>query len=82
VSSRVTLTPMYDWNDKTVLVTGGTGFIGSFLVEQLLERGASVRVPLRAQNYRALSHRRAEIEWMEGDLRDSFYCEQLVDGVD
>lgn len=73
---------MYDWNGKTVLVTGGTGFIGSFLVERLLERGASVRVPLRAQNYRALSHRRAEIEWMEGDLRDSFYCEQLVDGVD
>lgn len=73
---------MYDWTNKKVLVTGGTGFIGSFLVERLLDRGASVRVPLRAQNYRALSHRRAEIEWVEGDLRDSVYCEQLVDGVD
>jgi len=72
----------YDWKNRRVLVTGGTGFIGSFLVEHLLERGAEVRVPIRAQNYRALSHRRAEIEWIEGDLRDSAYCEELVDGVD
>lgn len=71
-----------DWKNRRVLVTGGTGFIGSFLVERLLELGATVRVPIRAQNYRALSHRRAEIEWVEGDLRDSGYCEQLVDGID
>jgi GDP-L-fucose synthase len=70
------------WKGKRVLVTGGTGFIGSFLVEALLERGATVRVPLRAENYRALSARRAEIEWLEGDLRDSAYCCELVDNVD
>lgn len=69
------------WNGKKVLVTGGTGFIGSFLVEWFLDRGASVRVPLRAQNYRALSSRRAEVDWLEGDLRDPAYCVQLVTGV-
>jgi nucleoside-diphosphate-sugar epimerase len=63
-------------------VTGGTGFIGSFLVEHLLDMGARVRVPLRAQSYRALSGRRAEVEWLEGDLRDSEYCLKLVEGVD
>lgn len=51
-------------------------------MEQLLDRGATVRVPLRAENYRSLSSRRAEVEWMEGDLRDSAYCAQLVRGVD
>lgn len=70
------------WKDRRVLVTGGTGFIGSFIVEELLKRGAKVRVPVRSQNYRALSDKRAEIEWLEGDLRDPGYCCDLVDGVD
>ena len=69
------------WKGKKVLVTGGTGFIGSFLVEWLLDRGASVRVPLRAQNYRALSSRRGEVDWLEGDLRDPAYCTRLVTGA-
>ncbi len=70
------------WKGRTVLVTGGTGFIGSFFVEHLLDAGAKVRVPLRAENYRALSSRRAEIEWLEGDLRDSTYCAELIRGCD
>jgi GDP-L-fucose synthase len=70
------------WKGKTVLVTGGTGFIGSFVVEHLLDHGADVRIPVRSTNYRALSSRRAQIDWVEGDLRDSEYCRQLVEGVD
>lgn len=70
------------WKDRTILVTGGTGFIGSFLVEKLLDRGARVRVPIRSQNYRALSSRRGEIDWAEGDLRDAEYCRRLVEGVE
>lgn len=70
------------WKGRIVLVTGGTGFVGSFLVEYLLDQGARVRVPIRAENYRALSSRRAEVEWLEGDLRDPDYCTELVRGVD
>ena len=35
---------MFDWADKSVLVTGGAGFIGSHLVELLVEAGAKVTV--------------------------------------
>ena len=71
-----------NWKGRTVLVTGGTGFIGSFVVERLLDAGANVRVPIRSANYRALSSRRAEVEWIEGDLRDNEYCLSLVEGID
>ena len=34
----------FDWTDKSVLVTGGAGFIGSYLVELLTEASAQVTV--------------------------------------
>jgi len=70
------------WKNKRVLITGGTGFIGSFLVEALLARGAKVRVPVRSENFRALSGQQGTFEWMIGDLRDSNYCAELVTGID
>lgn len=73
---------MMQWKGKSVLVTGGTGFIGSILVEKMLSLGASVRVPVRAENYRSLSRLRSKIDWMDGDLRDSAYCQALVSGMD
>lgn len=32
------------WNDKKVLITGGAGFIGSHLSENLLEKGAQITI--------------------------------------
>lgn len=70
------------WKNKRVVITGATGFVGSVLVERLLALGAKVRAPIRSDNYRALSKKRSEIEWLEGDLRDSEYCNQLLEDVD
>lgn len=37
------------WRDKRVVVTGGSGFLGSFIVDKLRARGAAeVIVPRRA----------------------------------
>ncbi|MCO6509338.1 MAG: GDP-mannose 4,6-dehydratase [Aridibacter famidurans] len=35
------------WNDKNVFVTGGAGLLGSWMVEELLERGANVTCLIR-----------------------------------
>ena len=55
----------------TVLVTGGGGFIGSHLVERLLEQGHAVRVLDNfATGHRAnIAHLLDEIELIEGDIQ-------------
>lgn len=37
------------WRGRAVTVTGGAGFLGSYVVERLRERGASVFIPRSAQ---------------------------------
>ncbi|MFZ1598204.1 MAG: NAD-dependent epimerase/dehydratase family protein [Anaerolineae bacterium] len=39
------------WRDKRVTVTGGAGFLGSFVVEKLRERGAAHIFIPRRQDY-------------------------------
>ncbi len=39
------------WKDKRVIVTGGAGFLGSFVVERLKDRGAAEIIVPRIENY-------------------------------
>lgn len=65
---------------KTTLVTGGTGFLGRHLVEQLLEEGdRQVRVLTRSFD-RELAEMGAEI--VEGSLTDAEDVRRSTDGVD
>jgi nucleoside-diphosphate-sugar epimerase len=66
------------------LVTGGAGFIGSHLVEQLLALGHTVRVVdnLSTGSERNLAHLNGQIDFMRGDLRDRDACRAAVRGVD
>ena len=39
------------WRDKRVIVTGGAGFLGAFVVERLTERGAAEIIVPRSRDY-------------------------------
>src|ERR1700745_222662 len=65
------------------LVTGGAGFIGSHLAEELVRRGQRVRVVdnLITGKRRNLDHI-GNVEFLEGDLADVSVAERAVAGVE
>src|SRR5271155_2119934 len=76
---------LMDWKNRRTLVTGGTSFIGSSLVNSLVARGAQVRViddlsSGKLQNIRDLV-KSGQVEFLEGDLRKMDVAQRAVDGM-
>lgn len=69
---------------KRVLVTGGAGFIGSHLVDALMEIGCEVRIidNLSTGRLANLALHQDRLEFHEGDIRDFAAVRRLADGCD
>ena len=64
----------------TTLVTGAAGFLGSHVTRQLVARGETVRVLVRASSSnRAISD--LSLEYVTGDLRDAASLDRAMAGV-
>jgi nucleoside-diphosphate-sugar epimerase len=68
----------------TYLVTGGAGFIGSHIVDELVGRREKVRVldNFATGKRENIAHNLEHIEFIEGDLTDLDTVGRAVDGVD
>jgi nucleoside-diphosphate-sugar epimerase len=68
----------------TYLVTGGAGFIGSNIVDQLIARGETVRIldDFSTGREENIQHLADSVEVIRGDIRDRDAVETAVEGVD
>jgi nucleoside-diphosphate-sugar epimerase len=77
-----------------ILVTGGTGLVGSYLLYELTRKGHKVKALLRPGKkpyetrklFNCISteneHLIDQVEWVEGDVLDPFSLQKAMQGVD
>jgi dTDP-L-rhamnose 4-epimerase len=74
--------------DKSVLITGGAGFIGSHLADELLAHGYRVRVldslapQVHGPDARRPDYLSDDVELLVGDVRNPEAVERALEGID
>jgi dihydroflavonol-4-reductase len=69
---------------KRVLVTGGTGFLGAYIIKELIENGYRVRAIRRSDQYPTFLPAEffEKTEWLQGDVLDVVSLDDAMEGVD
>ena len=67
-----------------ILVTGGTGFLGSYIIKLLVEKGYRVRAIRRSSKLPTWMDESVfkNVEWVEGDVLDVVALEEAMEGVE
>ncbi len=67
-----------------ILVTGGTGFLGAYIIRELVEKGYSVRAIRRNTTFPAFIPPviLEKVEWISGDILDVVDLEDAMEGAD
>ena len=67
------------YKDKQVVVTGGTGFVGTHFVQALLKLGAKIRIPIHKN---PLKFEHPNIQTVQADLNSQDDCRKALKGAD
>lgn len=69
---------------KKIFVTGGTGFLGAYIIKELIEKGYLVRAIRRSASLPSFipSEILDKVEWVEGDILDVVSLEDTMKGMD
>jgi nucleoside-diphosphate-sugar epimerase len=67
-----------------VLVTGGTGFLGSYIIKHLVEKGYAVKAIRRSNKLPFWIDKEIfdKVQWVEGDVLDVVALDEAMEGVD
>ncbi len=70
--------------NRTILVTGGTGFLGAYIIKNLIEKNYRVRAIRRSSNtpFFIPSRVMEQVEWVEGDVLDIVALADAMQGVE
>lgn len=69
---------------STVLVIGGTGFVGAYVIRDLLAKGYSVKALRRGNNLPAFMEDNVfeKVQWVTGDILDPIALEEAMENTD
>jgi len=68
-------------SNPTILVTGGTGLLGGYLIEALNARGLSVRALHRSIPPNLRLSDPGLVEWVFGDVLDVISLDDAMQGI-
>jgi nucleoside-diphosphate-sugar epimerase len=71
-------------NRTTALVTGGTGFVGAYVIRDLITAGYSVKALRRKSTYPSFIDKSVldKVQWLDGDILDTIGLDEAMKNTD
>lgn len=73
-----------DWKEVSILLTGGSGFLGAFVIQELLDKASPLQVKeLRIFDLKPINGvEDSRVKYIQGDIREKKQISKACDGID